>query len=1259
MNVHLAEYEYQVGGSLRVGAPSYVTRQADQDLYEALKARQFCYVLNSRQMGKSSLRVQTMHRLKAEGVTCIAIDMTRIGSEHITPQQWYEQVISELWRGANLIGKVNLKAWFGEEGDRSSIQLLIRFIEEVLLVQLPGSIVIFIDEIDSILGLNFSVNDFFALIRACYNYRVDNPAYQRLTFCLFGVASPSDLMTDKTRTPFNIGQAITLNGFRFEEAQGLAAGLAEHVTEPQVALQEILSWTGGQPFLTQKICRSLAESTSSSAQQCVNDFIKNWTSQDEPEHLRTIRDRLLRDQKLASGLLGLYQQILLHGEIPIDDSKEQQELRLSGLVVKQDATLKVYNPIYAAVFNQTWVETMLNNLRPYAEALNAWITSNKADSSRLLRGQALEEALQWSVGRNLSYQDSEFLRASQTAENQDAKQANQILTQANHKAKWMIRGGAGLLGIAVLSAGAIGLWSNKSISTAKTLTQLEKTSSDALKQFEFDQQEALLNALRATGQLKQLTQPEEKYPTSSPVVALQTILDNIQVKKIPPSWNTRIQLTAQGVRFIASEHHKASVWDLQGNQIASLHRHSANISSVRLSPDEQFVATEPLAGCTIHLWNVQGQQLATLKGQGNILTSNFSPNSQFLLATEMNRACDDSVSSSSRTGRLYSLQGRQLAVFKELPVTDKAAQFNPQSDRILTLEDTAKPGHPMMRLWDLQGKQRVAFQGKLNTSVVSATFSLDGQLIASVEKDFEGQSAISLWNVQGQQLATFKTQQHLPEVIRFSSNGQLIATGGYDGTIQLRNRQGKLIRTFKGYPGSVAAIQFSPNNQRIATVGETEARATGQATGYIWDLQGNRLDSFDSSGDNPHDNLHFSPDGSRILTTARLKYFQNPHRKTLGANRGKIQVLRVSSKGDRIMAYVESEGTIRVWNNQGKELATIKVGELPRFESGYAMQFNADGDRILTFKVPKNPKQEKHGVRVWNLQGQQVAFLEGSWWNGDLTPPRQYYASVVDQMSGVRVWDLQGNVVTTIKGKTDPSRQLLINRVRLSPSGNYVLMTSNVGGSTLWTLKGQQLAEIEELKFQKIFFSNDEQRLIALQQYDSIARQWNLQGKPLKPIKVTFESEEDGYYEVPLKPSTVFNAKADLFVTANDRVFLWNLQRGQIVELDARTKISPFNDPDQQVQMSDRGNRIATLGQDNKVRVWDNKGNQLAEHEGYKMALSADGKQIVVVSQADNIPRVWQVSDVDGLLKRGCDWLRLAIALDHDAGDRRLCDIDK
>jgi hypothetical protein len=57
---------YQVGASLPVDAPSYVKRQADEEFYQKLQAGKLCYVLNSRQMGKSSLRVQMMQRLKTQ-----------------------------------------------------------------------------------------------------------------------------------------------------------------------------------------------------------------------------------------------------------------------------------------------------------------------------------------------------------------------------------------------------------------------------------------------------------------------------------------------------------------------------------------------------------------------------------------------------------------------------------------------------------------------------------------------------------------------------------------------------------------------------------------------------------------------------------------------------------------------------------------------------------------------------------------------------------------------------------------------------------------------------------------------------------------------------------------------------------------------------------------------------------------------------------------------------------------------------------------
>jgi hypothetical protein len=409
-------YQYRVGGHLPIDDPSYVVRAADRQFYEGLKARELCYVLNSRQMGKSSLRFRTMHLLQQDGMACVAIDLQGIGSHNITPEQWYAGLVKRLIQGLQLTNHVDLRSWWQEREVLSAVQRFSEFIEVMLPKWIDRPITIFIDEIDSTLSLDFDTDDFFAAVRACSEF-------QHINFALIGVATPSDLIKDSRRSPFNVGQAIELRGFQSNEVQPLIYGLQEQAIRPEVVMAAILDWTGGQPFLTQKLCRLIQELDTPLPSNYEAEFvaslvqsqiITNWETQDEPEHLKTIRNYLLRSgQQNTYQTLSVYQDILQHGFVLTDHSVSQTDLRLSGLVVKRNEQLTISNAIYAQIFNQQWLDRALMNCRPYGSALAAWLVNSP---QHLLRGRALQEAQAWAKGKTLLAQDQEFLRMSRSIE---------------------------------------------------------------------------------------------------------------------------------------------------------------------------------------------------------------------------------------------------------------------------------------------------------------------------------------------------------------------------------------------------------------------------------------------------------------------------------------------------------------------------------------------------------------------------------------------------------------------------------------------------------------------------------------------------------------------------------------------------------------------------------------------------------------------------------------------------------------------------
>jgi hypothetical protein len=394
---------YITSGTLHYDAPSYVERRADRDLCQGLVQGEFCYVLTSRQMGKSSLMVRTAKRLRDQGLSVAALDLTAVG-QNLSPEQWYNGLVVNLGRQLQL--EDELEGFWMRHPWLSPVQRFFAVIRDAALPKLQAKnrsvraakaesvktasglskpvegsqqLVIFIDEIDTVRSLPFSTDEFFAAIRECYNRRVADPEFYRLTFCLLGVASPSELIRDSRTTPFNIGQRIELTDFTDQEAAPLAGGLENlqlPVRDSQLLLDRILFWTGGHPYLTQRMCRACAEANAEESDSrpatrvpqlidalCEELFLSPRARQRD-DNLLFVRERILRSEADLASLLDLYEQVRNGQRIRDDETNDLiNHLRLAGIVRVQADHLVVRNRIYHRVFDQDWIQAN----RPNAE----------------------------------------------------------------------------------------------------------------------------------------------------------------------------------------------------------------------------------------------------------------------------------------------------------------------------------------------------------------------------------------------------------------------------------------------------------------------------------------------------------------------------------------------------------------------------------------------------------------------------------------------------------------------------------------------------------------------------------------------------------------------------------------------------------------------------------------------------------------------------------------------------------------------------
>jgi hypothetical protein len=354
---------FYTGGALPPETPSYILRSADEQLFGRLLHGDYCYVLVSRQMGKSSLMVHTLTRLVQQNITAVMVDLNSIGDD-TTQEQWYYSLAEQL------AGQLGLNEQTDSYWDRSesktALQKWVGALEQLLRLHADRSLVIFIDEIDQVRSLPFKTDEFFAAIRSFHNRRAMDPNFKRLTFCLIGVAQPSDLIEDPRITPFNIAERIDLTDFTEDQVVALKVGLQREEIQDEVLLQRVFYWTNGHPYLTQRLCRAIVEDASIQMAHDVDRLCGRLffgTDAATPDdNINLVSARLLYSDSDVVGLLTLYKRIFQGKRVHYDKANRLiNVLVLAGSIRSVGGELKIRNRIYSQVFDAKWIADNLPN----------------------------------------------------------------------------------------------------------------------------------------------------------------------------------------------------------------------------------------------------------------------------------------------------------------------------------------------------------------------------------------------------------------------------------------------------------------------------------------------------------------------------------------------------------------------------------------------------------------------------------------------------------------------------------------------------------------------------------------------------------------------------------------------------------------------------------------------------------------------------------------------------------------------------------
>ncbi|NQX82317.1 MAG: AAA-like domain-containing protein [Flavobacteriaceae bacterium] len=331
----------------------YVNRSADKQLIQIVNEMQRPgYVLVARQMGKTNLLFNAKRTLENKNRLFVYVDLSNVFKYEL---DCYRNIIDS-------VIEPNESLFESIEGEIEKIRSkklpphkeYSRCLR-VILDFFGGDIVIILDEIDALRTAEYSDN-IFAQIRSNYFSRTNFPVFEKLTYILSGVIEPSELIKDRNKSPFNIGDKIYLDDFTFEEHKSFIIKSKLKISEE--ISEEIFNWTNGNPRLTFDICSEVESIILNEKKISIDDIeplikTKYLISYDIAP-IDHIRELVKSNKKVRDAVLKIQQK---KSENLSDEIKKK--LYLYGIINSSfDKESFVKNPIVSKCISEEWIKSI-------------------------------------------------------------------------------------------------------------------------------------------------------------------------------------------------------------------------------------------------------------------------------------------------------------------------------------------------------------------------------------------------------------------------------------------------------------------------------------------------------------------------------------------------------------------------------------------------------------------------------------------------------------------------------------------------------------------------------------------------------------------------------------------------------------------------------------------------------------------------------------------------------------------------------------